>query len=86
MLIPFTHGKYLNLGVFFIPAVFIILLGTVNGANFTDGLDGLAYRLACTWGICGSNSIDASPVFIYPNCCIDLYDRGIICYGTGIIF
>ena len=25
MLIPFTHGKYLNLGVFFIPAVFIIL-------------------------------------------------------------
>ena len=37
-------------------------------------------------GICGSNSIDASPVFIYPNCCIDLYDRGIICYGTGIIF
>ena len=38
----FTHGKYLNLGVFFIPAVFIILLGTVNGANFTDGLDGLA--------------------------------------------
>ena len=22
----------------------------------------------------------------YPNCCIDLYDRGIICYGTGIIF
>ena len=42
MLIPFTHGKYLNLGVFFIPAVFIILLGTVNGANFTDGLDGLA--------------------------------------------
>ena len=42
MLIPFTHGKYLNLGVFFIPSVFIILLGTVNGANFTDGLDGLA--------------------------------------------
>ena len=42
MLIPFTHGKYLYLGAFFVPAVFIILLGTVNGANFTDGLDGLA--------------------------------------------
>lgn len=42
MLIHFTHGKYLNLGAFFVPAVFIILLGTVNGANFTDGLDGLA--------------------------------------------
>lgn len=42
MLIPFTHGTYLNLGSFFVPAIFIILLGTVNGANFTDGLDGLA--------------------------------------------
>lgn len=41
MLIPFT-GKYLNLGVFTIPALFVIIIGTVNGANFTDGLDGLA--------------------------------------------
>ncbi|HJC83236.1 MAG TPA: phospho-N-acetylmuramoyl-pentapeptide-transferase [Candidatus Anaerostipes avicola] len=42
MLIPFTHGKYLDLGIFFVPGIFLILLGTVNGANFTDGLDGLA--------------------------------------------
>lgn len=42
MLIPFMHGKYLDLGTFFVPGIFIILLGTVNGANFTDGLDGLA--------------------------------------------
>ena len=42
MLIPFSHGKYLELGALFVPAIFIILLGTVNGANFTDGLDGLA--------------------------------------------
>ncbi len=41
MLIPFTE-QYLNLGVFTIPALFIIIIGTVNGANFTDGLDGLA--------------------------------------------
>ena len=31
-----------NLGVLFVPFVFIAVLGTVNGANFTDGLDGLA--------------------------------------------
>ncbi|MDD3183686.1 MAG: phospho-N-acetylmuramoyl-pentapeptide-transferase [Anaerostipes sp.] len=42
MLIPFSGGRYLNLGVLFIPAIFVILLGTVNGSNFTDGLDGLA--------------------------------------------
>ncbi len=42
MLIPFSKGYYLSLGQWFVPAVFFIVLGTVNGANFTDGLDGLA--------------------------------------------
>ncbi len=46
MLIPFTggfeNGYYLNLGWLFVPAVFFIVLGTDNGVNFTDGLDGLA--------------------------------------------
>ena len=45
MLIPFTggfdKGLYLNLGIFFVPAVFFIVIGTDNGVNFTDGLDGL---------------------------------------------
>ncbi len=42
MLIPFSGGKELSLGIFFLPVLFFIVLGTVNGANFTDGLDGLA--------------------------------------------
>lgn len=45
MLIPFTggfdNGWYLDLGILFLPALFIIVLGTDNGVNFTDGLDGL---------------------------------------------
>ena len=45
MLIPFTggfeHGIYLDLGFLFIPFVFFVVLGTDNGVNFTDGLDGL---------------------------------------------
>ena len=41
MLIPFSGGKYLNLGIFTIPVLFIAVIGTVNGVNFTDGLDGL---------------------------------------------
>ena len=42
MQIPFMQGQYIDLGKFTIPALFFIVLGTVNGANFTDGLDGLA--------------------------------------------
>lgn len=41
MLIPFSGGKYLNVSYLFIPIFFITFLGTVNGSNFTDGLDGL---------------------------------------------
>ena len=42
MKIPFMNGKLLDLGILAIPAVFIVVIGTVNGTNFTDGLDGLA--------------------------------------------
>lgn len=46
MLVPFTggfeNGYYLNLGWLAIPVLFLAVIGTVNGANFTDGLDGLA--------------------------------------------
>ena len=41
-LIPFSNGKYLDFGVFTIPLLFFVIIGTVNGVNFTDGLDGLA--------------------------------------------
>ncbi len=42
MRIPFSNGYYLNLGNLTIPALFFIVISTVNGTNFTDGLDGLA--------------------------------------------
>ena len=42
MLIPFSDGKYWDIGIFAIPVLFVAVLGTVNGTNFTDGLDGLA--------------------------------------------
>lgn len=40
--IPFTNGILLDLGILFIPFVFVVMLGTVNGVNLTDGLDGLS--------------------------------------------
>jgi len=42
MLIPFSDGLYLNLGWLAIPLLYVAVIGTVNGVNFTDGLDGLA--------------------------------------------
>ncbi len=40
--IPFTSGKLVDIGIFAIPLLFFAVIGTVNGVNFTDGLDGLA--------------------------------------------
>ena len=42
MKIPFLPGKYLDLGILNIPALLFIAVATVNGTNFTDGVDGLA--------------------------------------------
>ena len=42
MLVPFSGGRYLDLGWLAIPVLFFAVIGTVNGVNFTDGLDGLA--------------------------------------------
>ena len=41
ILIPFSGGKLLNIGWLAIPVLFFAVIGTVNGVNFTDGLDGL---------------------------------------------
>lgn len=42
MKLPFLHGRMLDFGTFNIPVLFFIIIATVNGTNFTDGLDGLA--------------------------------------------
>ncbi len=41
VVIPFTHGRTWDMGWLYIPFAFIAILGTDNGTNFTDGLDGL---------------------------------------------
>ncbi len=42
MRVPFTAGKLVSLGWFAVPFAFLVILATVNGVNFTDGVDGLA--------------------------------------------
>jgi phospho-N-acetylmuramoyl-pentapeptide-transferase len=38
---PFIAGN-VDLGILFYPFLFLVIAGTVNGANLTDGIDGLA--------------------------------------------
>ena len=42
ILVPFSGGQYWDIGFLAIPVLFFAVIGTVNGVNFTDGLDGLA--------------------------------------------
>lgn len=42
VLVPFLKDVTIPVGILYIPFVFVVMLGTVNGVNLTDGLDGLA--------------------------------------------
>ena len=42
ILVPFSGGQYWDIGFLAVPVLFFAVIGTVNGVNFTDGLDGLA--------------------------------------------
>ena len=42
LLVPFSGGYYWDIGWLAVPVLFVAVIGTVNGTNFTDGLDGLA--------------------------------------------
>lgn len=42
IILPFTGGMYFDCVWVTVPLVYLVVLGTVNGVNFTDGLDGLA--------------------------------------------
>ncbi len=50
LVIPFTDFAF-DMGFFFYPVAVIALFCVINGANFTDGLDGLASSVSCVIGI-----------------------------------
>lgn len=53
--IPFFKDVYIELGAFYVPFMVLVIVGTSNAVNLTDGLDGLAAGLvaiaAATFGI-----------------------------------
>jgi phospho-N-acetylmuramoyl-pentapeptide-transferase len=42
LIVPFFKHVAIHLGVFFIPWTYLVVVGTSNAVNLTDGLDGLA--------------------------------------------
>lgn len=48
--IAFSFGEY-DLGFFYYPISIIILLGIINSANLTDGIDGLSSSVAFSIGV-----------------------------------
>ena len=49
--VPFTNGYMLDLKWFSVALLFLAVLGTVNGSNFTDGLDGLASSVTAVMAV-----------------------------------
>ncbi len=44
--VPFFKNIYIDWGIFYIPFVMLVITGTSNAVNLTDGLDGLASGVA----------------------------------------
>jgi len=53
--VPFFKNLVLNIGILYIPLAALIVVGTSNAVNLTDGLDGLAigciFIVSCTLGV-----------------------------------
>ncbi|MCD8020709.1 MAG: phospho-N-acetylmuramoyl-pentapeptide-transferase [Clostridiales bacterium] len=83
VLIPFSGGKMLHLGILYVPVLFFVVLGTVNGANFTDGLDGLASSVTILIAVFFTVSASVSDAGIHPVICAVIGALlGFLCFNT----
>lgn len=69
MRIPFWKGYYLDFGSWNIPVLFLVVIGTVNGTNFTDGLDGLVSSVTIMTATFFSVAAIGLQAGIYPITC-----------------
>src|SRR5262249_27983232 len=44
--VPFLKFRFLDFGILFVPFVILVITGSSNAVNLTDGLDGLASAIA----------------------------------------
>lgn len=69
MRIPFLKGYYADFGAWNIPVLFVVVIGTVNGTNFTDGLDGLVSSVTVMTATFFSVAAIGMQAGIYPITC-----------------
>lgn len=69
MRIPFFEGHYIDFGALNIPMLFIVVIGCVNGTNFTDGLDGLVSSVTVLTATFFSVAAIGIQSGIYPAAC-----------------
>lgn len=83
VLIPFSNGKMLHLGLLYVPILFFVVLGTVNGANFTDGLDGLASSVTTLIAVFFTVIAVAAKTDVHPVVCAVIGALlGFLCFNT----
>ena len=83
VLIPFSNGKMLHVGLLYVPILFFVVLGTVNGANFTDGLDGLASSVTTLIAVFFTVIAVASKTDVHPVVCAVIGALlGFLCFNT----
>lgn len=63
--IPFMKGLFINFGVFYVLLVALVLTGSSNAVNLSDGIDGLAIGLSafCFLGFAGLAYLSGHRVF-----------------------
>lgn len=69
MRIPFFEGHYIDFGALNIPMLFLVVIGCVNGTNFTDGLDGLVSSVTVLTATFFSVAAIGMQSGIYPATC-----------------
>ena len=77
--VEFSFGK-IELGIFYYPLALLLLLGIVNCANLTDGIDGLASSVAFTVGV----SLFYFSAFSYPE--VALSSAALVGATLGFLF
>ena len=83
VIIPFTGGSVVDLGILYVPVLFFVVLGTVNGANFTDGLDGLCSSVTTLIAVFFTVIAVAAATDVHPVVCAVIGALlGFLCFNT----
>lgn len=83
VVIPFTGGSVVDLGILYVPVLFFVVLGTVNGANFTDGLDGLCSSVTTLIAVFFTVIAVAAATDVHPVVCAVIGALlGFLCFNT----